>query len=115
MKFSGLEKLVTPGSTGRPTMPPWLGATTLTTLATRFGYACRPVSRPSRGSGCRIAVVTSDRLLMSLVSGVAFSSRNFRVVDSNVFRSSTALATSRSVLVNELVNCARSLFSATNC
>ena len=74
-------------------------------FAPRFGNTCRPVSKPSSGSGCRIALVTSARLLTSWASTSPFSPMNLRVVVSRAFRSRSAVASSWSVLVNEFVNC----------
>ena len=52
---------------------------------------------------------------MSLLSTEPLSSMNFRAVVNRVLMSLSAVASSWSELVNELVKVARSLFSATNC
>ena len=56
-------------------------------FALRFGYTCSTVSKPLRGSGCRMALVTSARLLMSLLSTEPLSSINFRAVVNRVLMS----------------------------
>ena len=65
-----------------------------TELAARFGKTCRPVSRPLRGSGCRIALRHVGEVVDVLGQHPPFSSRNFAGGREQLSRSLTALATS---------------------
>ena len=96
-------------------MPPVTGDEMFVEIGDRFGPTCKPVSRPSRGSGCRIVFVVSASLSMSWISTSPFLSTKPRVVVSSWLRSRSAFETSLLVLVNLSVKLARSLFSATNC